>query len=106
MLAYCHYYLKKHKGEGLVTGGPYRYIRHPIYTGFILIDLLLLWPVPPLTDLFFYVGQALFIPGIVICAYLEEIAAIERYGATAKEYYARTPGLLPYFSFHNKNGGS
>ncbi len=38
-ILYSVVYLYRHKNGGLVATGPYRYIRHPQYTGFILFTL-------------------------------------------------------------------
>jgi len=39
LVLYCLIYLQWHRKQGLVTTGPYRFIRHPQYTGFLLFTL-------------------------------------------------------------------
>lgn len=39
IIVYSVVYLYRRKNQGLVATGPYRYIRHPQYTGFILFTL-------------------------------------------------------------------
>ncbi|MGE5596148.1 MAG: methyltransferase family protein [Hyphomicrobiales bacterium] len=80
------------EGQELVTSGPYRYVRHPIYTGFILMAL----------------GSAVFIqePAVLVIAVLlaaslvakardEESLLASHYDAYAA-YRARTAALVPF----------
>ena len=84
------------KEQTLITSGPYRTIRHPIYTAFILI-----------------LGSTLFISsnwliglcwtGMVILEVLsrirfEEALMIEFFGEEYREYMMRTGKLLPKLS--------
>lgn len=78
----------------LTTSGPYQWIRHPIYTAFILIlgsTLLIsanafiggLWLLMTVGDVFFRVR-------------VEETLMAERFGAAYAEYAAHTGALFPW----------
>jgi protein-S-isoprenylcysteine O-methyltransferase Ste14 len=78
----------------LVVQGPYRFVRHPIYTGYLAlllgsgvaslnVCLLLLWP-----------GSFL---GIVIQAAAEEHLLAARFGQDYERYVGRTGQLVPRF---------
>ncbi|VAV85014.1 hypothetical protein MNBD_DELTA01-390 [hydrothermal vent metagenome] len=76
----------------LVTGGVYRYIRHPQYTGIYLaiFGQLIHWPTIPTLVLF----------PVIIWAYYhlakkEEKAMIKDFGDRYRTYMASTPMLLP-----------
>ncbi|MEX1247309.1 MAG: isoprenylcysteine carboxylmethyltransferase family protein [Anaerolineales bacterium] len=79
------------KEPQLVTGGVYRYMRHPLYTG----SMLVLWLVPGMSvnwfalmlgiTLYFYIG-ALF----------EERKLEGYFGKAYRDYKARTPMFLPW----------
>jgi protein-S-isoprenylcysteine O-methyltransferase Ste14 len=80
--------------HALVTGGPYRLVRHPIYTGYLALllgsgvaalnaCLLLLWPVSLL--------------GILIQATSEEQLLRARFGRDYERYAERTGLLVPRF---------
>lgn len=84
----------QNKTQTLVTNGPYRYVRNPIYLGAFLYLLslalvaanwLILLPEIPL----------------IILLYLqinnEETMLIERFGDDYREYMKRTPRLIPKF---------
>jgi protein-S-isoprenylcysteine O-methyltransferase Ste14 len=83
----------------LVTGGPFRFVRHPVYSGNLAlffgsalgtlnIYLLLLWPMAVL--------------GFVAEARVEERLLRDRFGAAYDEYAARAGLLLPRFGGRRK----
>ncbi|MFC2154506.1 methyltransferase family protein [Candidatus Altiarchaeota archaeon] len=77
--------------EGLVTGGLYRYVRHPQYTGilFVAFGWILHWPTV-LTLLMFPV----LVWNYVGLAHQEEKEMGKLYGKEYKEYKEKTPALL------------
>jgi protein-S-isoprenylcysteine O-methyltransferase Ste14 len=85
-------YWAKLRRRGAVTGGIYRYIRHPQYVGLAMMGLgtLLIWPrflvlVSFITMLFLY--------GLL--ARWEEEQCLARYGASYRAYQSRTGMFLP-----------
>lgn len=87
------FYWSKEEGKGaLVTGGIYAYIRHPQYTGFLLITLgmifewatiplLIMWPI--LVFLYYRLAKK------------EEQYMIEEFGYEYEMYRSRTGMFLP-----------
>ncbi len=80
------------KEKKLVTGGIYRYIRHPQYTGiyFAVFGQLIHWPTIPTLVLF----------PVIVWAYYhlarkEEKAMIKEFGESYRSYMKSTPMLLP-----------
>jgi protein-S-isoprenylcysteine O-methyltransferase Ste14 len=78
--------------HGLVTSGPYRLVRHPVYTGYLAlllgtavgtlnVGLLLLWPVS--------------LVGILIQAGSEERLLVAHFGDEYRRYAGRTGRLVP-----------
>ncbi len=77
---------------GLVTGGIYSRLRHPLYLSFAIsmlaLDLLFASMLGILVTLF------AFLPGMVWRARLEEQALARRFGEAWREYARRVPSLL------------
>ena len=84
-------YEAQRRGE-LATGGPYAYVRHPQYAGFILVlaGFLIQWPTL-LTLAMFPVLVVMY----VRLAKQEEAASRARFGQAYDAYAARVPAFLP-----------
>ena len=78
----------------LATTGPYAYVRHPQYVGFILVmfGFLLQWPTL-LTLAMFPVLTWMY----VRLARSEEREAIDRFGDAYRRYAETVPGFIPRF---------
>lgn len=79
------------------VAGLYRYVRHPIMTGFVLA----FWAIPTMT-----VGHALFsglsTAYIVVGVLLEERDLMNRFGERYARYRAATPMLIPGLGSRNE----
>lgn len=81
------------EGHTLVTGGPYAWVRHPIYTGITLgIAGTALW-VDEVHALF---AVACFLAGFSWKIRLEERWMIEEFGDTYRGYQRRVKALIPF----------
>jgi protein-S-isoprenylcysteine O-methyltransferase Ste14 len=81
--------------HALATSGPYSYVRHPQYVGFILVmfGFLLQWPTiltlamfPVLTVMYFKLART------------EERDSMAEFGEAYAKYVAEVPGFIPRFS--------
>ena len=75
------------EGRGLVTTGPYRLVRHPIYLGEIITLLGLIWMSPHAITI---AGAAVIILGQLWRAWLEERKLHRLFGAQYHEYCRRS----------------
>lgn len=85
--------------EGLlVTGGLYRWMRHPLYT----FGLLFIWLSPVMTQglLVLYLCLSVY---IVVGAILEERKLVRRFGPAYLEYRSHTPMFIPRVPRRNSN---
>ena len=80
------------EGHELVTGGPYCYIRHPIYTGLLLAifgSALVTGPVL----LAAFVGMAIY---CVCSAWTEEGLMLQAFPEQYTQYKRRTKAFIPF----------
>ncbi len=80
------------KAHRLATTGPYAYMRHPQYVGFILIMLGFLLQWPTLITLIMF---PILVTMYVKLARREEKEALTEFGERYQRYMASTPGFIP-----------
>lgn len=89
--------LRIREDHTLVTHGPYHWVRHPMYTAFLLL----------MTGFFLLSGHlVLGVSGLVMLAAIlgtrtprEEAMMLERFGEEYRAYMARTGALLPRLAY-------
>ncbi len=81
----------------LVTSGPYRWIRHPIYTSYFALTLSLF-----LLTANWFIGLALLALSILLASRVEgeEALLLERFGDAYRAYMQRTGRFLPRLLRH------
>ena len=85
-------FLRTSSGQRLATGGIYRHIRHPIYTGTVLANLGL-----PLLfgSLSGFLVMLLILPLVFYRIHIEEKMLSRRFGADFTAYRRRTKRFIP-----------
>lgn len=105
LVLYSCVYLYWHRKQGLVTTGPYRFIRHPQYTGFLLFTLGLTawsywllsvtfgvgWLTPEGTIALWYAELCAYI----VLALIEESYLSKQFGDGYAAYKGKVPSFLP-----------
>jgi len=77
----------------LITSGPYRIVRHPIYASMFAMNImsaLLLGRLP-----WWPIGIALFVAGLEIRVHVEDTLLRDRFGSRFEEWKAQVPAYLP-----------
>ncbi len=111
-LVYAVIYMKRTKHRGLITSGPYRFIRHPQYLGMILVMLACTsWSVWILTNTFgvgFLTSYQtigvwfLALLTYILLAYFEEQALTRQLGVVYMSYQRQTPFFIPFIKPQKK----
>jgi protein-S-isoprenylcysteine O-methyltransferase Ste14 len=79
--------------DHLATGGPYRWVRHPLYLAMVVTALAISLGTRSLWGL---VGTiVLFLPSAAYRAAMEERCLADRFGGEWAEYVARTRFMVP-----------
>jgi protein-S-isoprenylcysteine O-methyltransferase Ste14 len=101
VFTYCLYvlYFRKTALSELVTTGPFRYTRHPMYTAFVFMDTGALFA-PISTPLL--ISTAIFYGSLIAAAHFQEQETLTRFGAAAKEYYKKTPRIFLLYPLVNR----
>ena len=85
-------YVTYKEGQTLVTTGPYRYVRHPIYTSMILMFIGTILYYGSLIISVIFVILAI---NFILRTRKEEEIMIKLFGERYKEYMKRTKRLIP-----------
>ncbi len=113
MLVYSFVHMRLNKSEGLITSGPYRFVRHPQYFGVVLFTLTLTtrsywlatntwgisWIDPKLTIAIWF--GTLF--AYVVLALVEELHLTKTFDADYVEYSQKTGFLFPFARFRKRS---
>ncbi len=93
---------KAQRERRLAAGGPYAYVRHPQYGGFILIMLgfLLQWPTIVTLVMF-----PILVYMYVRLARREEQEALAQFGDAYRRYMRATPAFIPRFGTDRAGAG-
>lgn len=77
----------------LVTDGPYKFVRNPMYLGTFLISVGFICPLFPLWTIVIF--STIFYLRFIIQIKKEEAALLEKFGAAYREYCQRIPAFIP-----------
>lgn len=88
------------EGHRLAQTGPYRLVRHPIYTG--MMGMLLATGFAVSNPYTFFISWLLFGIGTIIRITYEERLLRERFGAEFDDYVRRVPAIIPFVRWAEK----
>ena len=76
----------------LIVRGPYRYVRHPIYAGFLLAMLATATTIGTLAS---YLAVAVGLAAFLLRIRIEEALLLSQFPHAYRAYQRRTPALFP-----------
>jgi protein-S-isoprenylcysteine O-methyltransferase Ste14 len=82
------------EGQPLIQQGPYRFIRHPAYAGYLLISLGLSIGYSSVSGLIIIL--CLLVPTVIYRIHVEDTVLAEHFGNQFKNYARKTNCLFPY----------
>ena len=82
------------EGHELVRTGPYRWVRHPIYTGFLFLFLGTAFAVGKIGG---FIGFGVLLVGCVLRIQQEEELLMKHFMEEYRTYKKRVKALIPYF---------
>jgi len=82
------------EGHNLITTGPYKFVRHPIYTG--MLGMLLATGLAISYWMALLLGAVIFAIGTAIRVRSEEKLLREAFGTQFESYAQRVPAVIPY----------
>jgi protein-S-isoprenylcysteine O-methyltransferase Ste14 len=80
--------------HALITAGPYRLVRHPIYSGMFMMMIATGLVVGTWQGLL--AGSVIFLAGTLWRVRLEETLLIETFGSQYEDYKKRVPAFIPW----------
>ena len=89
-----------HGREGLITHGPFSYVRHPLYATLMITipPLVIIWR----SDLIFIAPWILIVIASHYIVRIEERRLIKTFGDDYKRYQTHVPALLPFIGAAGK----
>lgn len=91
---------QKIRNVRLIKIGPYKYVRHPIYSGIVLEELAY----PLISNAYFSLAFAVFVcvPMVILRAWIEEKTSLRRFGEKYLDYRKEVGMLFPSQLFKSK----
>lgn len=102
LFVYCLKRIYIKRPQGLMTDGAFRYTRHPMYTGILMMAVRLWWPTHQEDWLMYFGSLGQFLFGVFVAGYMQEKETIARFGQDCLDYYARTPRLFLLYPFRKR----
>lgn len=100
VFVHCLYvlYTKQARTKELITDGLFKYTRHPMYTGFLLMAIDVGKNLNP-QSIIHTIAFSTFLMTLFAAGYAQERETLARFGEEAIEYYKKTPRIFLFYPF-------